>query len=71
MATSYHLLYSQFVTAFSTPKFQVLNKTEVDIKSWIFPWLTSFKSTFLTIFSFNFNAIQYFPTITALKMNSD
>ena len=37
MATSYHLLYSQFVTAFSTPKFQVLNKTEVDIKSWIFP----------------------------------
>ena len=26
-----------FVTFYSTPRFQVLEKTEVDIKSWIFP----------------------------------
>ena len=37
MATTYRSLYSYFKTTDSKPNFEVQDKTEIDIKSWIFP----------------------------------
>ena len=39
MVTSHYLLYSHFMNYYSMPKYQVLQKVELDIKSWIFPCL--------------------------------